>query len=360
MYASHVDSCIYAYYAGLLQKHYEEELTARGIVDVPIAYRRLDGKCNIDFAFEVFDHIRRSDGGVAIAADISDFFGSMTHAKLKVQWQKLFGEDRLPPDHYAIFKSVTEYAFVDRDEVFMSLGVSKTQQRNWHQPFCSIDKFRDIIRKQGLVHKNPALRGIPQGSPISALLSNIYMLDFDVEIKREAEARGAYYRRYSDDILLFCKSGDESFFIKLLHDQMGKYDLTYSEGKEQVSVFTTHKGGLIANKPLQYLGFLFDGQRNLIRDRTVQRQKQKAKKAVRSAIRAARKAGAKIIYRRKIYSQHSHLPDLRKHKESKYGNFYSYVRRCDKQGEVSKSIRRQMKSHWEWLDRLIVESEKEL
>jgi hypothetical protein len=45
--------------------------------------------------------------------------------------------------------------------------------------------------------------GIPQGTPISAALSNAYMMPLD---KRIVEARGSVgglYRRYSDDILKF-------------------------------------------------------------------------------------------------------------------------------------------------------------
>lgn len=263
-------------------------------------------------------------------------------------------------DHYAIFKSLTSYAYVDRDTVFNRLGISKNQQRAWLKPFCSIKKFRDKIRKGDLVNKNVAKQGIPQGSPLSALLSNIYMLEFDAEIARIAKSRAAYYRRYSDDIIVFCREEDEGFFKNLLHEKMEELDLTYSEDKEMVSRFNLNDGRLVADKPLQYLGFLYDGQRILIRDRTVQRQKRKAKQAVISAKRAATKAGSKKIYRKKIYSQHSHLKDLRVNKRSKYGNFYSYVRRCSEQGAMADSVRKQMKSHWAWLDKLIVDVESEL
>lgn len=46
--------------------------------------------------------------------------------------------------------------------------------------------------------------GIPQGSSMSALLSNIYMIPFDLKIKKLAEEVGGMYRRYSDDIIFVC------------------------------------------------------------------------------------------------------------------------------------------------------------
>lgn len=66
-----------------------------------------------------------------------------------------------------------------------------------------VDKpFNQQIReKQGKQNK----RGIPQGTPLSATLANIYMLDFDAKIYEEASKpyKNVYYQRYSDDLFLF-------------------------------------------------------------------------------------------------------------------------------------------------------------
>lgn len=45
--------------------------------------------------------------------------------------------------------------------------------------------------------------GIPQGSPISPLLSNIYLIEFDKSLKREF---GDKYIRYADDFIILCKT----------------------------------------------------------------------------------------------------------------------------------------------------------
>ncbi|HEX8015252.1 MAG TPA: reverse transcriptase domain-containing protein, partial [Flavobacterium sp.] len=47
--------------------------------------------------------------------------------------------------------------------------------------------------------------GIPQGLPISAVLANLYLFDFDLDIvNRWVKPHNVYYRRYSDDIFIVC------------------------------------------------------------------------------------------------------------------------------------------------------------
>jgi CRISPR-associated protein Cas1 len=49
-------------------------------------------------------------------------------------------------------------------------------------------------------------RGLLQGSPLSPLLSNLYLNDLD----RELESRGLFHLRYGDDLLLLARSEDEA------------------------------------------------------------------------------------------------------------------------------------------------------
>src|SRR6185312_4403266 len=49
--------------------------------------------------------------------------------------------------------------------------------------------------------------GIPQGLAISALLSNVYLIDYDQMMSKKAKDEGFYYRRYCDDILIVCDIG---------------------------------------------------------------------------------------------------------------------------------------------------------
>ena len=44
--------------------------------------------------------------------------------------------------------------------------------------------------------------GVPQGGPLSPILSNIMLNELDKELER----RGHKFVRYADDIMIFCKS----------------------------------------------------------------------------------------------------------------------------------------------------------
>ncbi|HBT63199.1 MAG TPA: group II intron reverse transcriptase/maturase, partial [Ruminococcaceae bacterium] len=44
--------------------------------------------------------------------------------------------------------------------------------------------------------------GVPQGGPLSPLLSNVMLNELDKELER----RGHRYVRYADDCMIFCKS----------------------------------------------------------------------------------------------------------------------------------------------------------
>ncbi|GAB1404147.1 hypothetical protein MASR1M74_13260 [Lentimicrobium sp.] len=48
----------------------------------------------------------------------------------------------------------------------------------------------------------PGKEGVPQGGPLSPLLSNIMLNELDKELER----RGHRFVRYADDFLIFCKS----------------------------------------------------------------------------------------------------------------------------------------------------------
>jgi retron-type reverse transcriptase len=52
------------------------------------------------------------------------------------------------------------------------------------------------------VRLEPSELGMPQGGPLSPLLTNILLDDLD----RELEARGHRFARYADDLLVLVKS----------------------------------------------------------------------------------------------------------------------------------------------------------
>jgi len=218
-YACRKDSYIYKHYRKILSDCYEQELASLGLETNVLAYRRIPtslgattNKSNINFADDAFRSIADIGKCCAIAVDIKSYFDSIDHALLKKRWAQLLCSSLLPEDHFQLFKSVTDYRFVDRDEAFVALDYarrdSKGHLRYVGKPtdiplqLCNPSEFREKIVAPGLVKSNPDSYGIPQGTPISDLLANAFLLNFDIAMKSFAECRGGTYHRYSDDILI--------------------------------------------------------------------------------------------------------------------------------------------------------------
>jgi RNA-directed DNA polymerase len=172
-YAAHKDAHILGRYSAILCESYERALRERGLHEAVTAFRSLDHRRNIHFANDVFEFIRNRGERAVLATDISDYFGTIRHDKLKRSWCGLLSVARLPADHFAVFKAITEYSTVDRDELCNVLGLDPENPReDGRHRFCSAHVFRTVVRGNGLCVVNRRGFGIPQGSPISAVLSS--------------------------------------------------------------------------------------------------------------------------------------------------------------------------------------------
>lgn len=352
-YAAHIDSHIYAYYSKKLTKAYECDLNARGLGDSVLAFRSL-GKSNIEFAKETFDHIR--DFGVCgvVGLDISGFFDNLDHSIIKEKWAGILGVSSLPNDHFNVFKSITKWSSVNRDELYHHLGVSKNNPKNCRYRVCEPGQFRKTVRGGGLISKNMGMKGIPQGSPISALLSNIYMIDFDQEVHEMMTELGGHYYRYCDDMLLIVPLEWRDKVAGEVVKKIKALKIEINPNKTEIRTFKRENGQLLADKPLQYLGFLFDGQQVTIRSAALARYSERMKRGVRLAkltkrkrnrLKAATGRKPRKLYKHKLYEKYSHLGER---------NFVRYGLRA---AEImdSDAIRRQLKPLW---NRLKEEIEK--
>ena len=90
--------------------------------------------------------------------------------------------------------------------------------------------------------------GSPQGGPLSPLLANIYLNEFD----HEYESRGVPVIRYADDIVLLCKS--ERAAGRLMESS-----IRYLEGKLKLKVNRekSHIAKVNATKKFKFLGFAY-------------------------------------------------------------------------------------------------------
>ncbi|MCF8882529.1 reverse transcriptase/maturase family protein [Erythrobacter sp. SN021] len=306
-YAARRDAYIFAYYRHLLSGPYEAELERLGISHCPVAYRRIPtegdarrGKCNIQFAQEAVARIRELGDCHGIAVDISNYFESIDHERLKALWCRLLDVERLPPDHFAVFKNITKYRVVDRVAAYRRLGFYGVKSftkgghpiegylvpyRDIPTQLCSPHDFRQKIlgengQYESLVIPNDLPHGIPQGAPISDLLANLYLIDFDVEMNALATSLGGTYVRYSDDILLILPvdEAEARRVMDELPERIRKFgdELVIKPEKSSLVRYVQEDDGqrceLVAGKGkngLEYLGFRYDGRNVFLRDATV-------------------------------------------------------------------------------------------
>ncbi|ERJ57146.1 antiviral reverse transcriptase Drt3a [Sphingobacterium paucimobilis] len=101
--------------------------------------------------------------------------------------------------------------------------------------------------------------GVPRGIGISAYLSELYLREFDNEIRRMPNV--FYYARYVDDILILCANddSDEEDKLKTLISEvlMRTSGLKLNMEKTSVSIIRDLKTDLRVPKEIEYLGYKF-------------------------------------------------------------------------------------------------------
>jgi len=392
-YASRADAYIFSYYRHQLSAHYEREIARLGLSECVLAYRRIPlersngGKCNINHAFDAFTAIRGFRSCFVIALDISSFFESIDHKNLKAVWCRLLGTDRLPDDHFAVYRAITSYSVVDKQAVYERLGhfgdkattasgkVIKgylTPKKKIPKQLCTGAEFRKRIAggdgRPSLIEKNFKPYGVPQGAPISDLLANMYLLDFDLDVKNLISGIGGIYRRYSDDILIIAP-GCEAKAVDIeaeIRKRMGRFGrkMVIQEEKSSIFEFTPtcdaqvcrHIRGRQGKNGLEYLGFRFDGRSVYLRDSTLSNLRRKVVRAARSeAYRWARRypdkdaAALKDVFNYEmLVRRFGRVEDFyEKQKDYRNWTFWTYAQRAAKVfGPLGEqTILRQLKRH---------------
>lgn len=343
LYSSHFDSLIYSYYSTLLSLQYEHYLNGKKFEKSIIAYRSLD-KNNIHFAQEVFEFIKNKGECVVLAFDVSKFFENLDHKKLEKAWTKLIKKEKLPLDHWKVFRNITKYSFVETNKLDQILGQNKKIKK---YRICEPNDFRLKVRAAGLIETNKSGKGIPQGSPISATLSNLYMIEFDKIISKMINRFSGLYKRYSDDIIVVCElSNYKNIERKVTEYIKNICDLELNRDKTDITIFkyineklTAYDESLEKNKKIQYLGFEFDGQHIYIRSSSMSRYYRRMKNTVSVTVNRAygKKSRGDRIFRKKLYEKCT-VKGKR--------NFNSYAMRASKIMD-STSIRKQTARHFD-------------
>ncbi len=419
-YAAHLDANIYSYYAYILGKYYTEALKIRGLNDVSIAYRRIlikknnktRGMNNVDFAEEVFSFIRNNKDSelVAMTFDIKSFFDNLDHRIIKEVWKNILKTEHLPDDHYNVYRNITKFSYVDEKDIFNIFKdrlISQNEQRmkvdkikylrnKGIVSFCNINDFRNEVRNCKFVKSNKYVfdeqenkytirnKGIPQGSPISAILANVYLLEFDTLINAEVNDVKGLYRRYSDDIVLVCHRKYQSYFEELIKNRIENYKVELQGKKTNRYLFVRNNNrykclkilrnnDLTEKRKFEYLGFEFDGHYSSIKSSSMSKYYRKMKKAVRKGSFYAKytkyKKDKGKIFRRRIYKRYTYLGSNRKlshdqkngsiQKKHNWGNFITYAKMAYYNMEHSKA-KKQIRNHWDKLNRMIRDEEDKI
>lgn len=276
-YCSHLDRCVYQRYAFLLNYQYNIWACENNIDDVAIAYRDSLGKNNIDFAKDAFDAIRSFPQCFILVGDFTNFFDNLEHQYLKKMMCEVLGVERLPQDYFSVFKNITRFSSWDWKDIVKAAG-ENIEERGIRK---KINSKETVLTKEQFqknkkdIKKNISGVGVPQGSPISAVLSNIYMIKFDKDIKRYVASKGGIYMRYSDYFIIVLPYERDaeiadftSYIFSYVESMKGLVDLQ----KEKTSCYT-YKDEVIyeGDQPssINYLGFLFDGKNIRIRPRAI-------------------------------------------------------------------------------------------
>jgi group II intron reverse transcriptase/maturase len=140
-----------------------------------------------------------------VDADLADYFGSIPHAEL--------------------LKSVTR-RIVDRRVLHLI--------KMWLD--CPVEETDKRGRTTRTTEARDKRRGIPQGSPISPLLANLYMRRFVLGWKKLGLERslGTRLVTYADDLVILCRKGKAAEALQRLREIMGKLKLTVSEEKTRI------------------------------------------------------------------------------------------------------------------------------
>jgi RNA-directed DNA polymerase len=140
-----------------------------------------------------------------VDADLADYFGSIPHADL--------------------LQSVARRV-VDRRVLHLI--------KMWLE--CPVEETDDRGRKTRTTEARDKRRGIPQGSPISPLLANLYMRRFVLAWKMFGleQSLGSRIVTYADDLVILCRRGKAEEALSRLRAIMGKLKLTVNEEKTRI------------------------------------------------------------------------------------------------------------------------------
>ena len=140
-----------------------------------------------------------------VDADVADYFGSIPHAQIM----------------RSLARRIVDARVLHLIKMWLECAVEETDDRG--------HKTRTTVAKD-------TKRGIPQGSPISPLLANLYMRRFVLGWKKLGfeQLLGSRIVTYADDLVILCHRGKGAEALTRMRELMGKLKLTVNEDKTRI------------------------------------------------------------------------------------------------------------------------------
>jgi group II intron reverse transcriptase/maturase len=155
-----------------------------------------------------------------VDADLANYFGSIPHAELMS----------------SLARRIVDARVLHLIKMWLECAVEETDERG---------------RKTRTTEAKDQRRGIPQGSPISPLLANLYMRRFVLGWKQLGleQSLGSRIVTYADDLVILCRKGRAEEALARLREIMGKLKLEVNEEKTRICQ--------VPDETFDFLGYTF-------------------------------------------------------------------------------------------------------
>ena len=172
--------------------------------DLPAEQHGYRPECNALTAVRQVHSLLTTGHTHVVDADLSAYFDTVPHSELL----------------QSVARRVVDRHVLHLIKMWLETPVEETDKRG---------------RKTRSTRNRDEKRGIPQGSPLSPLLSNVYMRRFVLGWKRLGYERrlGAHIVSYADDLVICCKGSAEAALLAM-RSTMARLKLTVNERKTHV------------------------------------------------------------------------------------------------------------------------------